>query len=35
MGDVLYENCSCSNCGASWRNHYEIFQQEILEGDTR
>jgi uncharacterized Zn finger protein len=30
MGNILYENASCSDCGAVWRNHYEIFQQEIV-----
>jgi DNA-directed RNA polymerase subunit M/transcription elongation factor TFIIS len=35
MGEVLYEYCVCNACGASWKNHYEIFQQELLEGSTK
>lgn len=33
-GDILYEKASCTECGASWKNHYEIFNRELLEGST-
>jgi hypothetical protein len=33
-GDVLKETCSCNECGSVWENHYEIFQQKIIEDGT-
>lgn len=35
MGDVLYENASCSDCGAVWRNHYEIFDVEVIANGVK
>ena len=34
LGEVLKEILSCPDCGAVWANHYEIFNQEIIEGST-
>lgn len=31
IGEVLKEMCSCNNCGAVWRNYYEIFGQTIAD----
>jgi DNA-directed RNA polymerase subunit M/transcription elongation factor TFIIS len=35
LGDVLYETCSCDTCGAVWKNHYEVFEQTIVDDDPQ
>jgi DNA-directed RNA polymerase subunit M/transcription elongation factor TFIIS len=35
LGDVLYEICSCPDCGTVWKNHYEIFEQTIINDEPR
>jgi uncharacterized Zn finger protein len=33
LGDVLYETCSCDDCGTVWKNHYEVFEQTIVSDE--